>query len=44
MPKKCANCRGTISKDEDIEHCCECNVPYHRDCMPDICVRCKKDT
>jgi hypothetical protein len=44
MPKKCVNCGGIIGTDEEVKHCYNCNVPYHRDCIPDKCVKCKEDT
>jgi hypothetical protein len=42
MPKKCGNCGGTISSNEEADHCYHCNLPYHEDCKPDICVQCNK--
>jgi hypothetical protein len=44
MPKKCVNCGGTITNNEEVEHCDNCKAPYHVDCMPDKCVKCKDDT
>ena len=44
MPEKCTICGGSIGKDEDVTHCENCQVPYHYDCVPEKCIKCKEDT
>ncbi|WP_455392451.1 hypothetical protein [[Eubacterium] cellulosolvens] len=42
MPERCVSCGGHIEEYDVLKRCTVCNVPYHRECFPDVCIRCNK--
>ena len=42
MPERCRSCGGRIEDYDEYRSCRHCKKPYHKECVPDICIQCSR--